>query len=185
MRQQTSTSNSKLPPVRPELDARTRVLAIATPAAVERQAGSAPGESRPEVVPFESNLAMVEELAGDTHVAACVYFFPPIPMRDTIRTTLLIPKVGNDGVPFPDIAFATLEDVLLDLAGGFTRLGDVEGAWRAPDGTIMRDESRQYAVTLDAHLAEGAIREIDVFIREFFQQHAAFVEAVPMKATAF
>ena len=106
-------------------------------------------------------------------------------MRPTTRLELLIPLVDNDGVPFADPAFADFEDFLITAAGGFTRRGDVEGAWRSPDGRVMRDRSRSYVVTVPEDITDRAASSIDQYVRRQFRQQAAFVETLPARAVAF
>lgn len=114
-----------------------------------------------------------------------LYSLPPTHMRDALHVDILVPITSNEGVPFSDASFELFEQVLLTAAGGFTRRSDVEGAWQAPDGRVLHDRSRSYAVTLSASDAEATIDEIDQFIRAHFQQHASFLELVPTKATVF
>ncbi len=107
-------------------------------------------------------------------------------MRPTVHVDILVPLADNDGRPFPHAAFHTFEHFLGVLAGGFTRRGDVVGAWRSPtSGELMRDQSRSCAITLDAATAEEQIHRIDSFIRRYFRQEAAFLELTPTRATAF
>jgi hypothetical protein len=99
---------------------------------------------------------------------------------------ILVPLADNDGEPFPQSAFNTLEHFFTELCGGFTRRGDVEGAWRSPTtGDVMRDRSRSYVVTLPVEEAEEQIARIELFIRRFFRQEAAFLELSDTRATVF
>jgi hypothetical protein len=107
-------------------------------------------------------------------------------MRNTVHVDVLVPLYGNDdGQPFSLSAFDQLEAFLLGIAGGFTRHGDVEGAWRSPDGRVFRDASRAYALSLSETDADGIARSIDAYICEHFAQEAAYLELVPTRATAF
>ncbi len=106
-------------------------------------------------------------------------------MRKSVHIDLLVPLADNEQHLFPDSLFAAFEDFLLTVAGGFTRRGDVEGAWRSPSGQIFRDVSRLYSVTLGAGDAAGIVRQIVAHIRHAFRQEAAFVEAVPTEASSF
>lgn len=107
-------------------------------------------------------------------------------MRPTMHVDILVPLADNDGRPFPHTAFHTFEHFLATLCGGYTRRGDVEGAWQSPEtGTVMRDRSRSYVVTLPAEEADEQIDKIEVFIRRHFRQEAAFLELIPTRATAF
>ena len=134
----------------------------------------------------ESTLSWKEALGPKTrHSLAALYSLPLTPMRDTTRLELLVPLADNDGVPFSNSAFASFEAFLVDTAGGFTRRGDVEGAWKAPDGRVMRDRSRSYVVTVPEHLADHVASAIDHYVRRQFRQQAAFVESLPARAVAF
>ncbi len=106
-------------------------------------------------------------------------------MRNTIHTEVLVPVHGNDGRPFSPTAFERFEQFLLDLAGGFSRRGEVEGCWRAPDGNTMRDRSRSYVVTFDERDAEDGASRIDTYVQSNFDQLATFVELTPTRATVF
>jgi len=122
---------------------------------------------------------------GVSRVLFVVYPLPFAPMRKTVHIDLLVPLSDNAKRPFPDSAFAAFEDFLLDVAGGFTRRGDVEGAWRSPSGETLRDASRLYSLTLGADDAAETVGQIASHIRRAFRQMAAFVEAVPTEASGF
>lgn len=106
-------------------------------------------------------------------------------MRKTVHIDLLIPLTDNEQRPFPDGLFSVFEDLLLSVAGGYTRRGDVDGAWRSPSGQTLRDASRLYSLTLDADSAAEVVRQIDAHIRRAFRQEAAFVEVIPTEASGF
>lgn len=107
-------------------------------------------------------------------------------MRSMTHVDILVPLADNDGNAFPQSAFSTLEHFFTELCGGFTRRGDVEGAWRSPEtGEVMRDRSRSYVVTLPVEEAEEQIARIESFIRRFFRQEAAFLELTNTRATVF
>ena len=116
---------------------------------------------------------------------AALYSLHLTSMRPTTRLELLVLLEDNDGVPFPDTAFADFENFLVTTAGGFTRRGDVEGAWKAPDGRVMRDRSRSYVVTVPENLTDRAASSINRYVRRQFRQQAAFVETLPARAVAF
>ena len=132
---------------------------------------------------FDHHLAWLETKPTDTAPRDSLTLAP---MRPMMHVDILVPLADNDGDPFPHTAFDTLEHFLTILCGGFTRRGDVEGAWRSPDtGTVMRDRSRSYVVTLPAEEADEQIARIESFIRRYFRQEAAFLELTPTRATAF
>lgn len=106
-------------------------------------------------------------------------------MRSNTRLEFLVPIADNDGVPFTDSAFTSLEDFLVGLAGGFTRRPDVEGAWEAPDGRIMRDRSRSYVLSVPDDVADRTATLLDTEVRRRFRQEATFLEITPTRAGAF
>lgn len=106
-------------------------------------------------------------------------------LRDTVCLDFFIPVTGNDGSRFPESLFRTLERHVLDLTGGLTRRGDVEGIWRNPSSDAQCEISRAYTTTVDADVADRVAAELDLLIRSLFRQLAAFVQATPTRATAF
>ena len=111
--------------------------------------------------------------------------FPGFPMRHNTRLEFLVPILDNEGAPFPDTAFATFEDFLLDIAGGYTFRGEVDGAWRAPDGRVFRDTSRSYVTSVSEARADEIAASIDHEVRRRFRQEATFLEQLPTRALAF
>ncbi|MEO7918222.1 MAG: hypothetical protein ABIT01_02065 [Thermoanaerobaculia bacterium] len=107
------------------------------------------------------------------------------PVRSTFRLELLVPLADNDGVPFTDSTFADFEDSLVRLAGGFTRHGDVEGAWRSPEGRIHRDRSRAYVVSVPSSSVDRIASILDTEVRRRFRQEATFLEQLPTRAVSF
>lgn len=112
-------------------------------------------------------------------------FLPTPPMRDTQRLAFLVPVADNSGQPFLDSLFADLEELLVSVAGGFTRRSDVTGAWRAPNGEIYRDTSRDYTVTVPTDDAASVATSINRFVRTAFRQLAVLIEATPTTSAAF
>jgi len=91
-----------------------------------------------------------------------------------VKAVLLVPAADNDGQLFLDAHWWALEAKLLDF-GGFTRGGDVAGAWKA-QGRVFRDESRQYIVALQSWRDLPAWLVVVEWARERFRQEAMFVE---------
>ncbi|MEO8378178.1 MAG: hypothetical protein ABI779_00815 [Acidobacteriota bacterium] len=185
-----SLSTLKLPATPPHVaGARTSVAALllADGAAARRDSTGArpsPRRGRDAVLSFDFHLARKETNAIVT--AASRDFLIPAPMRTTTRVDILVPLADNDGRPFLATTFHTFENYLATLCGGFTRRGNVEGVWRSPEtGTIMRDRSRSYVVTLAAEAAEEQIAQIESFICRYFRQEAAFLELTQTRATVF
>ena len=63
-----------------------------------------------------------------------------------IKLTVLIPTTYNNGDEVQKETFQRLENQLLEIAGGYTIEGIVEGGWVDKDGTIYKDKSRKYTV---------------------------------------
>jgi hypothetical protein len=110
----------------------------------------------------------------------------PTSLRPTVTLDFLVPLTENEStVPFPDSLFAAFEHHIVDLTGGITLRGDVEGIWRRPDGSFQRERSRSYTTTVDAAVAERVARDIDALIRTQFRQLASYIHATPTTATVF
>lgn len=104
---------------------------------------------------------------------------PQILMRSTRRLDLLVPIADNEGRLFNPEDFASFEDQLIALAGGFTRRGTLTGVWQSPNGQVFSDQSHAYSVTVPSDVAESVMAEIARYIRTRFHQEAAWVEATP------
>ncbi len=58
----------------------------------------------------------------------------------------LIPLRYNDGTAVPQEEFRRFEQRAMEIAGGYTADGIVEGGWKAEDGTEYIDQSKRYRV---------------------------------------
>lgn len=110
--------------------------------------------------------------------------YTPTTLTSAITIEFLVPIHDNQGTPFPDSTFALFESHLIDLAGGFTHRGFVEGAWKAPDGAIYRDRSRLYVVQVSESDAPTVAATIDAEIRGRFRQLAAYLAISRTQALA-
>jgi len=108
----------------------------------------------------------------------------PTTVTSALNIEFLVPLADNAGTPFPDSTFALFESHLVDLAGGFTQRGFVEGAWKAPDGTIYRDRSRLYVVQVSESDASTVAATIVAEIRGRFRQLAAYLAISRTQALA-
>ena len=106
-------------------------------------------------------------------------------LRDTVRLDFLVPVQSNAGAPFNKTRFHSFEEFVVDLTGGVTRLGEVEGLWRNGSGLVQREYSRMYSTVVSATDAPRVVAAIDRFFRDAFDQEAAFVTSTPTFATAF
>lgn len=132
---------------------------------------------------FHEDLCLARD--GWRRLTASIPVTNFLPMRRTVHLDLLVPIRDNDGVPFTDADFDAFEDFLLATIGGFTRRGDVEGAWRSPEGVTMRDRSRAYTVTLPEENAAMQMSLVSGYIKLQFRQEAAYVEQIPTLAAVF
>jgi hypothetical protein len=110
------------------------------------------------------------------------------------RLTLHIPEVLRDGTPVPPQLHASYEDELLDIAldatlesgvgePGLTIVGNVVGAWQAPDGTRHRESMRLLIVDVanSQGLVEHVLRLVDR-IRDELDQYSVYVTATAVEA---
>lgn len=70
---------------------------------------------------------------------------------------------------------ARLETWLAETAGGYTRLGDVQGGWKAPDGAIITERNLLYLVSIPKG-ARPFRRQLEQLILKEFEQQEAWIE---------
>lgn len=63
------------------------------------------------------------------------------------RHTLYVPKLSSDGTGVPLELTSWIENRLVDLGGGFTRLS-ANGGWKGADGCVVHDDLLLYVVDL-------------------------------------
>jgi hypothetical protein len=67
-----------------------------------------------------------------------------------IEITFLIPTERNsDRAKHSPLLIEWFQGRLLDLFGGYTLAGEVEGAWVDQHGNVIRDKSQQYRVAVE------------------------------------
>lgn len=86
----------------------------------------------------------------------------------------VVPQQMPDGTGSADERLP-FEEWLVDEAGGFTRIDSVEGAWRAPDGTVVREPNHLYFVTVPAGRPEFE-QQLRARIVDDFDQQEAWIE---------
>lgn len=118
-------------------------------------------------------------------VGLAITSLPHTAMRTTQRLDFLVPVSDNAGELFSEANFSAFEDLLVNVAGGFTRRGDVTGAWRSPSGQLFRDRSRSYSVTVPTDRTEDVASTIHRVITDQFRQEAVLIEATPTLSAAF
>lgn len=118
-------------------------------------------------------------------LAAFTTTSPLTTMRTTQRLDVLVPVTDNDGAQFSEADFTAFEDLLVRVAGGFTRRGDVTGTWRSPAGDLYHDRSRSYSVTVPTDWADDVAATLHRAITTQFRQEAAMIEATPTLSAAF
>jgi len=88
-----------------------------------------------------------------------------------------VPITTNDGTRVPREFFKKFEARLIELAGGFSEDGIVNGCWMDEDRTVYRDRSKRYIVaTHEANL--GAVKELILEIGKKLRQRAMYFEVV-------
>ncbi|MCG8514587.1 MAG: hypothetical protein MI740_10625 [Halanaerobiales bacterium] len=92
-----------------------------------------------------------------------------------IKLTVLIPTTYNNGDEVQKETFQRLENQLLEIAGGYTIEGVVEGGWVDKDGTIYKDKSKKYSIITDeAKLSK--IKETITKIGKELKQKSVYLE---------
>lgn len=61
-------------------------------------------------------------------------------------TQVLLPERDNSGLPFHPDRYATFHTRMIRRFGGWTRKGQVEGAWLSPSGTLFTEEHWLYEI---------------------------------------
>ena len=79
-----------------------------------------------------------------------------------VKAAFFLPLRDNDGREL-DGEIKAAEVELYATVVGFTRSGDVTGAYQMADGTIAEDQSRSYFVVLD----ESRLEEVKDVLRRF------------------
>lgn len=96
------------------------------------------------------------------------------------RYTLTVPAYLNDGGHVDPADVDLIESRLLDIAPGYTLSRGV-GAWRAPDGTVYREQVNVY--TLDtADDVSDALRQLAEYVALALEQEAVYVTRLPILA---
>jgi hypothetical protein len=85
---------------------------------------------------------------------------PHSPPQRRARHTLHVPTLHSDGTRAPRALITWIEDRLIELGGGFTRL-NAHGGWKREDGSNERDDLLIYVVDLAeaSPLALGSIAQ--------------------------
>lgn len=92
-----------------------------------------------------------------------------------VRTVILVPLKDNSGKVFPNNHWHELEQQLLQLAGGFSREGPVDGTWT--DGErVYKDRSRRYIVALDSWTKLPDWLAAVKWAKDRFNQEAMYIE---------
>ena len=79
-----------------------------------------------------------------------------------VKAVFFLPLRDNDGRDL-DAEIKAVEVELYATVVGFTRSGDVTGAYQMADGSIAEDASREYFVVLD----ESRLDELKDVVRRF------------------
>lgn len=98
-----------------------------------------------------------------------------------IGLRVLFPTRDPKGVSFPPEYFGAVESWLVRGARGFTRVGLAFGAWQAPDGSIVNDESVSYYVSCSTDDAPMLALKLQTLLTVLFEQQAAFVELTDVR----
>ena len=97
------------------------------------------------------------------------------------RYTLHIPEQYNDGSPVAPEYFATVEQAVEDIAGGWTLTHGI-GGWRGEDSRY-REPVRLYALDTDEPLARNELQQLAAEIGQALGQEAVYLTAQTIIST--
>ena len=88
--------------------------------------------------------------------------------------TFLVPLADNDGITFTPAHHDQFEATVVEVFGGFTRLGLVVGGWS--DGKVIyHDTTMAYVVALKSITDGARVANIVAFAKAHFRQEAIYV----------
>jgi len=99
----------------------------------------------------------------------------------SVRLHVLFPTRDARGVSFPPDYFGAVESWMVRSARGFTRAGLAFGAWQAPDGSVVNDETVSYFVSCSQSDAPVLALKLQTLLTVLFEQQAAFVELADVR----
>lgn len=89
------------------------------------------------------------------------------------KATFLVPLTDNEGAAFTQDDWDWLQDSLVAQFGGWSIESTVQGAWKAEDGKVYRDQSFRYSVATDAI---DTLRDLLHEVKRRFRQLAIYLE---------
>jgi hypothetical protein len=90
----------------------------------------------------------------------------------------LLPTAYNDGRKVESQVFQNFETEVLNLVGGFSIEGLVEGGWKDDEGVFYRDRSRKYVVIADeTHIDD--LKALVIKYGKVLDQKAMYIEVQP------
>jgi hypothetical protein len=92
------------------------------------------------------------------------------------KVTIVLPTCYNDGkaVPLRDSAIA--ENAIIDIAGGFTAIRNVIGAYRMANGELCVEINDQYTIICDNAAKVEALRDVALQACKDFRQECVYFE---------
>jgi hypothetical protein len=91
-----------------------------------------------------------------------------------VKVIAIIPLNYNDGRDVPDEIFKEFEDQLIEIAGGYTLEGIVEGGWKDGD-TVYRDRSKKYSIVTES---TEDIKDLVLQVGKQLEQKAMYLEII-------
>jgi hypothetical protein len=88
---------------------------------------------------------------------------------------MIVPLNYNNGTEVDYSQFQLLEGMFIDLFGGYTNGGIVEGAWQGDDGKIYRDRSRVYYFACNY---EDQAEDVAGYVRDRWKQECVYLALV-------
>lgn len=93
-----------------------------------------------------------------------------------VKATFYIPKNFNDNEPIPEAFLEAIQDFLIVEFGGYSILGEVDGAWKnKKTGEIKHDYSLKFEVALEMGEVAG-LKKFLVETKEKLKQEELYFE---------
>lgn len=104
-------------------------------------------------------------------------------IESLVEYSILVPDAMNNGAALDKGQRESLESMLLDLFGGFTRVSDLFGAWKDASGKVWADAITEYRLGVpDTEGSLSAIRMAATTIGHDLSQQAVYITCPGGKA---
>lgn len=88
---------------------------------------------------------------------------------------IAVPVKDNAGAVVPEGRHFAFENECMHRVGGYSKMPDIDGAWRNAEGRIFYDRMRSYRVLTDR---DTALHLVSVALRIYQDQEAIFLSEI-------